>query len=45
MKDFSKYALVAIIAYAVGVWSECSQLANDEEYHDYWMKRYKKKSE
>ena len=43
MKNFSKYALVAIAAFTMGQLFDSYMMANDEEFHDYWMKRSKKK--
>lgn len=40
--SFSKYALVALVAYAIGMYHDTYMMANDEDYHDYWIKRAKK---
>lgn len=42
MQKFFNVAMTLFIGYVIGVCHECHTLANDQEYHDYWMKRYKK---
>lgn len=41
MKKLFNIAMILFVGLAIGVNAECHFLANDEEYHDYWMKRFK----
>ena len=42
MKNFSTIVLAFIVGFGFGAAYDSMRLANDEEYHDYWMKRAKK---
>lgn len=42
MKNFSSIALATLIGLIAGMCIDSYCMANDEEFHDYWMKRYKK---
>ncbi len=45
MKKVFNIAMILFVGFAIGVNFECSCMANDEEYRDYWIKRFKKDSE
>lgn len=42
MKNFSSVVLVALIGCMAGMLIDSYYMANDEEFHDYWMKKSKK---
>lgn len=42
MKNFSTIVLVGLISFAAGMLTDSKLMANDPEFHDYWMKRSKK---
>lgn len=45
MRKVFDIAMILFVGFAIGVNFECSCMANDEEYRDYWIKRFKKDSE
>lgn len=45
MKKLFDIAMLLFVGFAIGVNLECDRMANDKEYHDYWIKRFKKDSE
>lgn len=45
MKKLFDIAMILFVGFAIGVNLECDRMANDKEYHDYWIKRFKKDSE
>ena len=42
MKNFSSIVLTLLIGAMIGMSVDSYYMANDEEFHDYWMKKYKK---
>lgn len=42
MKNFIYILNAFVIGFVAGALWESKTMANDEEYHDYWMKRHKK---
>jgi hypothetical protein len=45
MRKVFDIAMILFVGFAIGVNFECSCMANDEEYREYWIKRFKKDSE
>ena len=42
MKNFSTIVLAFIAGFTVGAVYDSKRMAEDEEYHDYWIKKFKK---
>lgn len=42
MKNFGKVIGILYVGFLAGMIYEDHRMANDEDYHDYWMKRCKK---
>lgn len=42
MRKFLKAAALVFVGFAIGVNMECYCMANDKEYHDKWMERFKR---
>ena len=42
MNHFTGYALIAFIAFVAGALYDSNRMANDTDYHDYWMRKCKK---
>lgn len=44
MKKLFDVAMILFVGFAIGVNIECDRMANDEEYREYWIKRFNRDS-